>query len=176
MANLDAVLQMLGSKEAVKESTIIHRFDENELSSVKQSMMVMTKNLQTTIDSLVRFKKDMDEKIEEVISKVDEIEKNAQGLNEGHTDDVLKAIKGIKMPTIPKQEKVDLSGVVDAIHTAEMQTLLALKNVPKDKVDLSGIERRLAAVEKSLDKPKEWVFDVERDVVNDIQRVVARGG
>ena len=80
------------------------------------------------------------------------------------TDEVLTALNGISN-----------KDVLDALRESDIYTLMALKNIPEPKeTDLKPVLKQLKAVEAKLDKPSKWVFDVERDIVNDITQVVAR--
>ena len=114
--------------------------------------------------------------------------------NEAHTqsikglrDDIAKVAKKVESETrkLQKPDRTDevltaLGGinnkeVLDALRESDIYTLMALKNIPEPKeTDLEPVLKQLKAVEAKLDKPSKWVFDVERDIVNDITQVVAR--
>lgn len=78
------------------------------------------------------------------------------------TDEVLTALSGISN-----------KDVIDAMRDSDIHTLLAIKNIEIPQTDLTPINNKLNQLEKKMDKPAKWVFDVERDVVNDITKVVA---
>ena len=91
---------------------------------------------------------DLKGELSKIIKKVEDEARKLQ--KPDRTDEVLKAVSGVNNTDV----------------------LMALRNIPE--LDLSPVMKEMGRLEKKLDKPSKWVFDVERDMVNDITQVVAR--
>ena len=166
--NLEKNLKTLVEQTGNAQSSAFTKAVQQAVMNITQSQQIIINSNLGVLQGLLKLK-------EELSEEVDEVKSGVGSSSTTLSEQISEVAKGIeRLPTsFPQPEKVDLSKVLTGI--SNLGTLV--KEIPTEipqaeKTDLSNIEKRLKALEDTLDMYKKRVHTFDIAYVNDRPKTI----